>query len=94
MLDRNQPHTRYCIVPDPILEDGTMSDVAEVYRPDDPRLPIVLGRTGIESTPVFSTSWTWERLSEEGHADDAQLTGERVFAAPGWPVEPEPDPYT
>lgn len=85
--------TRFCVVPDPILADGTIDDVAAILRPDDPALPYVLGRTGVASAPVFETSLSWDDLAEHGFPDDAAKTGARVRAAPGYKVAEEPDPY-
>jgi hypothetical protein len=85
--------TRFCIIPDPILADGTADDVAAILRPDDPELPLVLGRTGIANSPVFETSLSWEALLETGQPSDAKRTGDRVQAAPGYAVEEAPDPF-
>jgi hypothetical protein len=85
--------TRFCVIPDPIFPDGTQDDVAAIFAPDDPELPTVLGSTGIESTPVFETAFSFEWLGEHGFPKDARKTGERIRAAPGFTVQPEPDPY-
>lgn len=85
--------TRFCIVPDPISADGEPDDVAAILRPDDPELPLLLGRTGIASTPVFETDLSWEALLKTGQPNDAKKTGNRVKAAPGYAVEEEPDPF-
>jgi hypothetical protein len=85
--------TRFCVIPDPVLPDGELDDVAAFFAPEDPQLPLVLGSTGIESTPVFETEWAFGRLLEEGFPEDARKTGERVRAAPGFDVGPESDPY-
>lgn len=85
--------TRFCIVLDPISADGGPEDVAAILRPDDPELPLLLGRSGIASTPVFETDLSWEALLKTGQPDDAKKTGDRVKAAPGYTVEEEPDPF-
>lgn len=85
--------TRFCVIPDPILANGTIDDLAAYFTPDDPELPIALGRTGIESTPVFETSFPFSKLEEIGFPDDAHKTHERVNASPGFEVGPESDPY-
>jgi hypothetical protein len=85
--------TRFCVIPDPIFPDGEKDDVAAIFTPEDPELPVVLGSTGIESTPVFETSFSFEWLNENGFPEDARKTGERVAAAPGFEVGPESDPY-
>jgi hypothetical protein len=85
--------TRFCVIPDPIFPDGEQDDTAAYFGPDDPELPIVLGSTGIESTPVFETESPFELLLQRGFPDDARKTAERIRAAEGFAVEPEPDPY-
>jgi hypothetical protein len=85
--------TRFCVVPDPIAEDGESDDVAAILAPDDPELPQVLGRTGIASTPVFETSLSWDVLLESGFPPDATKTSERIHAADGFDVSEEDDPY-
>ena len=85
--------TRFCVIPDPIFPDGTQDDVAAFFTPEDPQLPVVLGSTGIESTPVFETDASFARLLEIGFPADAVKTEDRVKAAPGFPVSPESDPY-
>jgi hypothetical protein len=59
----------------------------------DPQLPIVLGSTSVESTPVFETKVPFGQLSARGFPDDARKTGARVKAAEGFKVGLEPDPY-
>jgi hypothetical protein len=86
--------TLYCVVMDPVLEDEETIDPEPMFfRADDPQLPIVLGRSGVESTPIFETAWTWEQVQENGHDPKARKTGERVFAPPGSDVAPEDDPF-
>jgi hypothetical protein len=85
--------TRFCVVPDAIRADGTIDDCHAYFSPEDPELPISLGRTGIESTPVFETEMTFAQLLERGFPDDAVKTDERVNAARGYPVGPESDPF-
>jgi hypothetical protein len=85
--------TRFCAIPDPIFPDGTQDDVGAIFAPEDPELPVVLGSTGIESTPVFETAFEFEWLRKHGFPKDARKTGERVHAAPGFDVAPESDPY-
>jgi hypothetical protein len=85
--------TRFCVIPDPIFPDGKQHDLAAFFTPDDPKLPVVLGSTGIESTPVFETEAPFARLHEIGFPADAHKTDDRVNAAPGYHVAPESDPY-
>jgi hypothetical protein len=85
--------TRFCVIPDPIFPDGEQADVAAFFAPDDQQLPTVLGSTGIESTPVFETELSFEKLLEVGFPGDARKTGERIQAAAGFDVAPESDPY-
>ena len=85
--------TRFCVIPDAIFPgDDEPCDVHAYFAPEDPELPIVLGSTGIESTPVFETRASFEEIRERGFPKDATKTADRVQAAPGYPVGPEPDP--
>jgi hypothetical protein len=54
----------------------------------------VLGATGIASTPIFETTLAFEALTEIGFQREfVQKTSARVYAAPGYAVEEEQDPY-
>jgi hypothetical protein len=86
--------TRFCVVPDPIFPDGESNDLAAFFVPEDPKLPLVLGATGIASTPIFETTLAFEALTEIGFQREfVQKTSARVYAAPGYAVEEEQDPY-
>ncbi|HEY2516670.1 MAG TPA: hypothetical protein VGI39_37630 [Polyangiaceae bacterium] len=85
--------TRFCVIPDPIYPgEEEPCDLNAYFTPEDPELPIVLGSTGIESTPVFETRVPFEQLLKKGFPNDSKKTADRVRAAPGYAVSPEPDP--